>query len=79
MRISFTELLARHAVIWALNDEHGVNGMAFDHIREMLPRIGAQDILDKVKAQDGRFYLEDAIARELINVHQNVDHSLTRD
>lgn len=42
-----------------LDDEHGINGESWDILRDFLYDDDQNDILDAVKAQDGRFYLPD--------------------
>ncbi len=51
-----------------LDDEHGVNSSAWDRLRDMLYFNGDQDIIDSVKATEGRYYLEPSAAIALQEV-----------
>ena len=47
----------RKLAIALLDDDDGINSDAWDILRLILIGEGHDDIIDAVKAQDGRFYL----------------------
>ena len=47
----------RNFALALLDDEHGINKEAFDSLSDMLSDDDQDDIVDAVKASEGRFYL----------------------
>ena len=53
----------RKLALALLDTDMGINETAWDVLAKMLWEAGERDIVDKVKGQDGQFYLpEDAVA-----------------
>lgn len=59
----------RTLAILLLDDEHGINEAAFQELQASLTlEPGNEDILNAVKAQDGRYYLGEDDAQDLLAV-----------
>ena len=52
--------------ITLLDDENGINEDAFNMLAPELFGAGCQDVLDAVKCQDGRYFLGETSAQELL-------------
>lgn len=55
----------RKFAIDLLDDENGINDQAWDQLSDLLNINRDDDIVDAVKAQDGRWYLTSEKANEL--------------
>ncbi len=49
----------RKLAIALLDDDQGISEAAYDQLRPLLEEDGAIDIIEAVKATDGRYYLPD--------------------
>jgi len=58
----------RILAILLLDDENGINEQAFQQLAVELEIAGHTDILNAVNAQDGRFYLGEDDAADLLKV-----------
>lgn len=58
----------RNMVINLLNDEHGVNALGYNGLRDFCNDNGWQDIIVVVDAQDDRFFLHEDVAEILSQV-----------
>ena len=58
----------RTLAILLLNDEHGINESGFQKLEQLLLAESAdnQDILNATKAQDGRYFIGEDDAQELL-------------
>lgn len=54
--------------ITLLDDENGINEDAFNMLAPELFNAGCQDVLDAVECQDGRYYLGEDDAQDLLAV-----------
>jgi hypothetical protein len=48
-----------------LDDEYGINGEAWESLHQMLEDDDQEDIIDAVKATEGRYYLTAETANKL--------------
>lgn len=47
----------RNLALAILDDEHGINSQAWETLADMLDDDGQSDIVEAVRATEGRFYL----------------------
>ena len=59
----------RILAILLLDDENGINEQAFQQLAVELEIAGHTDILNAVNAQDGRFYLGEDDAQDLLTIN----------
>lgn len=55
----------RELAITLLNDDHGINVNAWHILRDLLIEEGHEDIVDAVKATEGRFYLTETAVEKI--------------
>ena len=55
----------RLLAILILDNEHGITSEAYEHLATMLHETGNQDILNRVEANNGFYYLGENDAAEL--------------
>ena len=55
----------RNFALALLDDEHGINGEAWDSLSDMLIDDEQEDIVDATKATEGRYFLPEDVANEL--------------
>ena len=58
----------RKLAILLLDDENGINEAAYNELAAELSAAGHTDILNAVTAQDGRFYLGEDDAQDLLRI-----------
>jgi len=58
----------RTLAILLLDDENGINAAAYNELATQLAAEGHTDILNAVTAQDGRYYLGEDDAQDLLAV-----------
>jgi len=62
----------RKLAILLLDDENGINEAAYNELATQLAEAGHTDILNAVTAQDGRYYLGEDDAQDLLGVEDVV-------
>ena len=55
----------------ALDDEHGIAEPAYNQLVDMLAKNECQDILDAVEGSDGRYYIGEDVAEQMLK--ENID------
>lgn len=58
----------RNMVINLLNDEHGVNALAYDGLNHLCVENNWNDIISAVGNQDGRVFLHEDDAENLLQI-----------
>ncbi len=56
----------RLLAILLLDDENGINGLAYNALAQALTESGNEDVLLAVRAQDGRYFIGEQDAAELL-------------
>jgi hypothetical protein len=54
-----TEAEIRELALLLLNDDHGIGEPAYDVLHALLQKFNSRDIIQRVKAVNGRFYIPD--------------------
>ncbi len=61
---------SRQLIIDLLDDEYGINGPAFNGVSLLAENTGNEDIITRVEASEGRWYLGEDDAEELREIKQ---------
>tara|TARA_R110002126_G_scaffold253231_3_gene396275 strand:- start:1384 stop:1635 length:252 start_codon:yes stop_codon:yes gene_type:complete len=61
----------RKLAILVLDDEHGIAESAYNQLVDMLVNNECQDILDAVDGSDGRYYIGEDVAEQMLK--ENID------
>lgn len=65
MDADLTRALIRRLAIAALDDDRGLNELAYAFLRQLLEDYDSNDIIDRVEATDGHFYISEDSAMDL--------------
>jgi len=60
--------LIRNLALSLLDDQHGINKEAYDQLEHILNESGEQDILDNVKSNHNRYWIEEYDAEQLKSI-----------